>query len=206
MTISYPLALPAQGFAQIRITARGNDGAAASPFTFEQQVQSHAGKRWEADVIYPPLQRDVAEEVIAFLLSLRGRFGTFLLGDPIGAVPRGSWAGAPLVDGAHAAAVDVLNLKGFTPSATGVVKKGDCLQLGSGATARLYKSLIDADADGSGLVALDIWPDLRLPAANDDPVTFNAAQTQFRLADPATAWTIGRARFYGVSFAAIESL
>ena len=71
-----------------------------SPFTYQQQAVAHAGQRWEVDVTLPAMNRADAEQWVAFLVSLRGRFGTFTLGDPVGASPRGSAGGTPLVNGA----------------------------------------------------------------------------------------------------------
>lgn len=53
-----------------------------SPFTFDQQVQVHAGVRWEAEVTLPPLTRSDAKAVEAFLaLAVRGE--SFTLGNPL---------------------------------------------------------------------------------------------------------------------------
>jgi hypothetical protein len=61
-----------------------------SPFTYASQAQASAGQMWQADVTLPPMTRADAEQWVAWLVSLRGSFGTFLMGDPIGASPRGT--------------------------------------------------------------------------------------------------------------------
>ncbi len=165
MTISYPLALPTtKRPAGISFVARSVTAVAESPFTLEAQIHAFDGRRWEAAVTYPPLIRAEAEVLIAFLLALDGRKGTFTMGDPAATAPRGSFAGTPVVDGGGQSGL-TLALKDFDPSATGVVALGDCLQLGSGSTARLHKAagLSDFDADGVGLATIDIWPALRTP-------------------------------------------
>lgn len=203
MTISYPLSLPAPQFCKIRIAASSAVGVTRSPFTFGQQVQAHQGQMWSADVQYPPLERPDAEAVIAFLLALNGPAGTFLMGDPVGASPRGSWAGTPLVNGGSQAG-QVLNVDGFDTGATG--KAGDWIQLGSGASAHLHKLLTDFTVGSPQSAALDIWPRLREAPADNAPLTVSAAKGLWRLASSRAEWDIGEAQIYGVAFSAIEAL
>ena len=91
MAIAYPLEVPTEtNIAQI--TLRGEDAIAfaQSPFTFENETIEYSGQSWSATVQIPTVQRDLAEPWVAFLLSLNGPTGTFLLGDPTGEAPRGS--------------------------------------------------------------------------------------------------------------------
>ena len=83
MAISYPLSTPTnKTIAEIRLIARNVVGVSTSPFTLKQQTYQFSGQRWEADIQLPAMQRDNAEEWVAFLMSLYGQKGTFLLGDP----------------------------------------------------------------------------------------------------------------------------
>tara|TARA_R100000655_G_scaffold44042_1_gene80633 strand:- start:4030 stop:4368 length:339 start_codon:yes stop_codon:yes gene_type:complete len=101
MAITYPLASPTHVKpSNITFRAVNTVGMSMSPFTYQQQLVAHAGQRWECDVTLPAMSRADAEQWVAFLVSLRGRFGTFTLGDPVGASPRGSAGGTPLVNGA----------------------------------------------------------------------------------------------------------
>lgn len=91
MAISYPLSLPTSiGIANITLTANNAVAISESPFTYQQQIVAHPGQRWSATVSVPPLRREYVEPWVAMLLSLKGQVGTFLLGDPNGATPRGS--------------------------------------------------------------------------------------------------------------------
>lgn len=68
----------------------------------------------------------------AFLLSLRGGAGTFVMGDPRRAALLGAGPAAgefPTVDGDHAASVKTLNTRGWGASRSGVLKRGDALQV-----------------------------------------------------------------------------
>lgn len=204
MPISYPLSLPASpGPVRVTLTAVSSVGVNRSPWTFQTQVQEHPGQSWAAEITLPIMEREAAEEWIAFLLSLNGQSGTFLLGDPAAKIPRGLAEGLPKVDGAHAAQARTINTKGWTTSITGILLKGDYISIGS----RLYKLLNDADSDGSGDAALDIWPSLREPIADDDLILTTSCQGLFRLTNNITPlFNADDAKLYSVSFSAVEAV
>lgn len=209
MAISYPLSTPTnKTIAEIRLIARNVVGVSTSPFSFKQQTYQFSGQRWEADIQLPAMQRDNAEEWVAFLMSLYGQKGTFLLGDPLGATAQGSAstaAGTPVVNGASQTG-GTLAIDGLPASATNYLKAGDYIQLGSGATSQLYKVLTDASSNGSGEATLDIWPNLRSSPADGATVVVANAKGVFRLNDNATSWDINRMALYGIAFGAVESL
>ena len=92
--ITSPLALPTHtGFAQIEMRATNAVAYSRSPFTFSGQAFAYPGQMWTADITLPPMKRADAEQWVAWLISLRGQLGTFLLGDPTGVTPRGSALG-----------------------------------------------------------------------------------------------------------------
>lgn len=204
MAISYPLTLPSHtGIRSIEFRAVNTVGVSQSPFTYSQQVVAHSGQRWEVDISLPAMKRADAEQWVAWLVSLRGQLGTFTLGDPIGATPRGSAGGTPVVNGASQTG-GTLVIDGCTASQTGWLKAGDYIQLGSAGTATLHKVLQDANSDSSGNVTLDIWPYIRnSPADNSTVVTSNAVGN-FRLSGNQQAWSVNEASFYGLTFGAVE--
>jgi hypothetical protein len=209
MAISYPLSTPTnKTIAEIRLIARNVVGVSTSPFSFKQQTYQFSGQRWEADIQLPAMQRENAEQWVAFLMSLYGQKGTFLLGDPLGTTAQGSAstaAGTPVVNGASQTG-GTLAIDGLPASATNYLKAGDYIQLGSAATAQLYKVLSDASSNGSGEATLDIWPDLRSSPADGATVVVANAKGVFRLNDNATSWDINRMALYGIAFGAVESL
>lgn len=206
MAISYPLTLPSHtGIAQISFRAINTVGMSMSPFTYAQQVVAHSGQRWEADITLPPMKREDAEQWVAWIISLRGQLGTFTLGDPIGATPRGSAGGTPVVNGADQVGGSLV-IDGCTADQTGWLKAGDYIQLGSGATATLHKVLQDADSDGSGNATLDIWPYIRTAPSDNATVVVNNAVGRFRLASNEQSWNVNEASIYGVTFGAIEAI
>lgn len=205
MAITYPLTFPTQGIVDIIFRGSSITSVSRSPFTGQEQVQRFQGQLWGATVAYPAMKRANAEEVISFLLKLYGRFGTFLMGDPNGATPRGEAGGTPLVDGASQTG-DTLAIKGATVGQSNWLRAGDYISLGSGVNTHLHKVLTDANTDSIGDVTVDIWPELRTSPANNDPVTVSSCKGLFRLASNLTEFSIDVATIYGIEFECIESI
>lgn len=205
MTISYPLSIPSTDIAKIKLVANNIVGISQSPFTAAQQVYKYSGQYWEADISLPPMKREVAEYWISFLLKLNGSYGTFLLGDPIGATARGVATGTPLVNGGSQGG-NTLVTDGWTSGVTGILKAGDYIQLGSGSTAKLHKVLDDVNSDGSGNATLTIFPDIRTSPADNSAIVVTSAKGVFRLTSGQTMWDINEASIYGITFGAREAL
>lgn len=207
MAETYPLTFPDQGIASVQLTAKTVIGVSTSPFTMKQQVHQFQGERFEATVTLPPMTKDDAQDIVSFLLRLRGPYGTFLLGDPSCDEARGSAsesAGTPTINGAHNARAIELDLQGLPLSETGYLKAGDYIQIESGADARLHKVLTDVDTDSNGNATLDIFPSLRQAYAGNESVTVSNPKGIFRLASNEINWNVNSASVYGVSFGAIE--
>ena len=209
MAITYPLAFPTHtGVYGVNLVARNVIGLTSSPFTLATQVHKFQGARWEADISLPLMKREDAEVWIAFFMKLYGSIGSFLLGDPNGATPRGSAAtaaGTPVVNGASQTGNE-LDVDGLPASAAGYLKAGDYIQLGSGSTARLYKVLDDVNSNASGEATITVWPDLRSSPSDGAAIVVSNAKGVFQLSTPITNWQINNAGFYQMSFGAVEKL
>ena len=203
MAISYPLSLPnTTSYASARMTARSVVGISKSPFTGSQQIQKHQGQWWEWEAHLAPMTRANAEVWIAFLFSLNGIQGTFLLGDPLGSSPQGIGTGTPLVKGASQTGNSLIT-DGWTASQTGILKAGDYFQLGAGSSSKLYKVLADANSDGSGDATFDIWPSINTAVANDSAITVSSAKGLFRLSSNEMGFDLKQAQQYGLAFSAM---
>lgn len=204
MSLTYPLALPSvTERAQITFRMRDAVGLGESPFDLSQQAQHLGGARWEADVTLPPMNKAAADDWTGWLAALAGMYGTFLMGDPDHTSPRGTWAGTPLVNGAHAAGVSSIAMDGFTGAAT--VKRGDRFQVGTGSSTRYHMVTQDAVASGSALT-LEIWPPLRAALADNTALTTSNPQCRFRLASNVREFNMAPGVIYGIRFACIEAL
>lgn len=209
MSIIYPLNLPTNiGVESIRLGAESAVALSQSPFTFAQQVVVHQGQRWTASLSLPPMKRSDAEMWVSFLLSLKGQVGTFLLGDPLGATPRGSAAvtpGTPLINGAGQTG-DNINIDGLPVSVTGYLLPGDYIQLGSGLSSTLYKVLTQVDTNSSGQANVDVWPNVRTAYPDNDPVIVSSAKGKFRLRQNIQQWEINNISSYGITFDCVEAM
>lgn len=204
MTITFPLSHPSvPDFKEIRWTTSSSVAVSRSPFTYTEEVQVFAGQNFMIDVALPPMNRDEAEEWIAFQLKLNGREGTFLLGDPVSAAPRGSAPGAPAVDGAHAGGSRVLATKGWTPSQSGVLLPGDFIHVVTASATRLHKNLNTVNSDGSGNATLNIFPAVRAEGfVNSATIVTANCKNTWRMRSNQSAWDVYEAQQFGISFQA----
>ncbi len=180
MTVTFPITLPIfPAFVSFDMTITHQIGRSISPFTSVTNVQEFAGAFWTMQARLPRMLVADADEWFGALASLRGGFGTFLLGDPDHTSPRGTGNGTPLVDGASQTGI-ILNTKGWANNET-VLKRGDHFQLGAGSGAFLHLVTQDAASDGSGLAVIDLVPRLRASPADNDPLTIISPQGRWRL-------------------------
>lgn len=206
MAIASPVTPPAAlKLAQIEIHRNSVVGESRSPFTGEEQVYVHQGEWWEFDATVRLMKRADADDVNAFLSSLNGKEHYFLFGDPTHASARGSWGGTIQVNGAHAAGVKTVSLKGLTAT-TGTIKACDMLQFGSGSATRLHEIVVNGTADGSGVVSAEIWPRTRAALADNATVTIVSPKGLWRLASNRRSHVVRRGLIYEVRFAAVEAL
>ncbi len=229
MSITYPLSIPAECKPRsAEISMRNVVGVSRSPFTLQTQVQAHQGEAWAIVLDFPPMQYvDAARKMIAFLMALRGRYGTFYVGDPIETAPQGPAGGTPVVDGAGQSG-HTLDSRGWTmPAGTltcdetattcdetdvtcdagGVVlKAGDWLGLYQGtAQARMHRVTQDTDIldAATGGATIPIWPALREGPDDGEAIETENVQGVFRLAAEIT-YSVGEAQFYGFTIDAEE--
>jgi hypothetical protein len=194
MAISYPVNTPTNiGIANITLMAENAVAISQSPFTFQQQVVAHPGQRWAASISLPPMKRQDAESWVAFLLSLYGQVGTFLLSDPNCPAPRGTATSATLTGTAGSTSPTI--------TMTGTLLAGDYISLGSGSSTRLHKVVQDRSGNGT----IEIWPALR-ESVTDAAVDLTEAKGRFRLKDNITQWSINEISSYGITFDCVEAL
>lgn len=208
MAISYPLSLPTSiGIAQIELRATNAVAVSRSPFTFSTQVHAYTGSAWQADVSLPSIRRDLAEDWVAWLLSLRGQLGTFYLGDPNAVTPRGSARDTDTIKVASAVSSGgTISINSAPASQTDYLKAGDYMQIGLGVSRQLFKVLNDVDTDGAGAATVDVWPNVRTSIASTTPITVENTKGIFRLSSNEQSFSINEASFYGIAFGAMESI
>lgn len=205
MSIIYPLDLPAQVPNGLTMSLDFVVSANTSAFTRQQQVYLHPGEQWRAECNFPPMEHDEAQEWITFFMRLRGKYGTFLMGDLSYEGSRGIATGTPLVDGANQKG-HTLNTKGWTPSTAGILKTGDYFQLGTGSASRLHKITADANSDSDGKAVLEFAPGVVTSQPNNAAIIVESPKGVFRLTGNSAAWSVANGQQYGLSLQAEEAL
>ena len=204
-TPSYPLTLPTvtgittQNWGMERVVA-----VTESPFTNQEQIFEHEGAQWKATFTLPPMKKDKAAIWLAFLMSLRGRRGTFKIGDQDRKTIQGTATGTVLVNGASQTG-NAINLDGFTASRANVFLAGDYIQINS----YLYMVSANVTANGSGEATVFVEPSLRtgIEAINDNTtVVYSNTTTLMRLDNNELNWDTDKVSVYGISFACSEAL
>ena len=204
-TPSYPLTFPTvSGIKTQRFSLNRTVAVSASPFTGQEQVFQHEGEIWSTQISFPPMLKDKAAVVLAFLLQLRGRRGTFKIGDQDRKTIQGVATGTIRVNGASQTGNQVA-LDGFANSTSNVFKAGDYIQIGS----YLYMVTEDVTSNGSGEANVRIEPALRQgieTIADDATVTYTNTTTIMRLDSNETGWDTDQISKYGITLSASESL
>jgi len=204
-TPSYPLTLPtATGIQTQRFALTRIVGVSQSPFTRQEQVIQHQGEYWSATVQLPPMLKDNASQWLSFLLKLRGRRGTFKLGDQDRKTIQGNTTGTVLVNGASQTG-NQIDVDGLGASVTDAFKAGDYIQINS----YLYMITDDVNSNASGEATLNIEPSLRSgleTIADNDTVIYTNTTTIMRLDSNEVAWDTDQVSKYGISFACSEAL
>lgn len=193
MAITFPINTPTTiGIESISFNAVDTTVVTTSPFTLQQQVLDWGGQRWELSASIPTVRRDLSADWKAFLISLRGHNGTFLMGDPDYVVPRGTARSG--------------NVSGTTGESTatfsglnGTLEPGDYFQVGGGVNTRLHTVLETVDISGE----VSIWPSFKSDYSNEVLVLTNP-KGHFRLSDRSRTYTISSNSTYGISFDAVE--
>jgi hypothetical protein len=206
MSIVYPLTPPATPVFK-GITLKHTDvvGSSRSPFTREAQFYRHQGQILQGSMRLPVMLRPEAEDWIAFLLSLKGMSGTFLMGIAGCDTARGTLGGVPLVNGAGQTG-ETLALDGASNSITNWLKAGDWFQLGTGLNTHLHKNLTNANSNGSGQVNLDVWPRLRVSPADNDPIVISSPKGLWRLATNDIDYDLSPPLLFDMEFPVIEAI
>lgn len=172
------------GIQSMTMRLRSATAMTESVFTYDQQVFSHHGVRWEAEVTLPPMTRTQAKEYEGFFAGLRGMKETFTMGNPLHNV---SVTGS--VTGSQNATV-------LTEDLSGSFVVGDYFSLSD--TLYIITEITNS-------TTINIMPPLRNTVTNAT-ADFSYPLGTWRLASNEIGWNINEASIYGFSFACIEAI
>jgi len=185
-----PLAFPNVGLQSISLRLKRAVAVTSSPFTYDQQVYTHQGAIWEAEVSLPPLTHAEARSVEAFIVGLKGRFGTFTFGHPLHTSTATS-----TTTGTAAVRSETLT----TSVAATAVTAGTYFQVGD------YLYMVTSDK-ASGAGTLNFQPPLRAAVTTGTVLDFTLPKSLWRLSSNDIGWSTDAASIYGFSFAFTEAL
>lgn len=185
MTVTFPVVIPIDYIDQATFRESNLTGFNDSIFTGSREKQIFEGGWWNVDVRWAELSVEEAEDLGAILSSLRGAEGTCTLIDFLNRTPRGEAAsspGTPSVNGAGQIGYAV-NIKGGPISVTNWLLRGSRIQIGPDTRPRLHKVLTDVSTDVSGEATIDIWPALKAPVLDSDPISLTNPKLLLEMVD-----------------------
>lgn len=205
MTVTFPLTIPFPEFAQVDLQPQNVRSASRSAFTGKRQIQIYPGEYWAATVTWPELADTDGRVMAAFLNTLRGEEGNFILPDrdhqePLGAaltVPS-----QPTVDGSGQVG-RTLAIKNAPASTTGWLLRGTRFQGGPFARCQLFEVLNDVDTDAGGKAVIDVWPRVRGGLIAGDEVRLFGPHALMCLEEPAS-WSVAAPFRYEISIECAE--
>lgn len=205
MSLTYPLTLPSSvSFTEIAYIPKTVVGFNASKFTGQQQTYVWPGQWWEFQCRLPALHTDaLADEWIAFLLSLNGREGTFNMGPSTRKTPSVSAALAVVGSGGGTANSSTLPIT-LTNASYGLTV-GDWLQYGTGSSAKLHR-IVKVNAFVGTAGSVEIFPRARSAYTAAAALNLTNPVGLFRLSDGKMDWTINTAKHVGLEINASEVL
>lgn len=166
-----------------------------SPFNMTQQVQDFGGRRWEAEVTLRPMTYSEQKAVTAFFASLKGRKGTFKMGNPLDV--KSSNVPALTATNANSAGVQTL---GVTYSNSHRLEVGDYFSHDN----RLYMILKITGADATP--TFDITPPLRTDISSGASLVVDEPVGRWRLQANEVEWDIDKSSKYAFTFSCVEDI
>ena len=158
-----------------------------------------------------PMKRSDAAVWCAFLVNLRGRFGTFLMGDPdyYGSLGNIGNLNISLTqsdsNGVTASITEnQIDFQSSTGSWTSFFKAGDYVSTGSGLTRRMYMVREDANAtNGDG--TLNIEPYVKTFISANATIDYQTPTALFRMDSDEAIWDTDHVSKYGFTFSCTEA-
>lgn len=202
MGYNYPLTIPnTVSYSSVTFGGHCVTAKQKSEFSLKETVFRHSGQEWLLSITFPPMTPAQFRPYQAFLMALKGDYGTFMWGDPLMSLPEQGVLGNPEIRGSNQIGEEI-NTKGWTAFGLNVLKAGDFLQIGN----NLHMNLQDVNANGSGWATLDIFPKLRTSFEDGENIILNSPKGIFRLAENQNFWTMNKEKNYELTITAVEAL
>ena len=164
----------------------------------KKQVRQIGSQYFSFTVQMPPLQREKAQEVFAFLQKQKGSFEDFTIVAPLDNLGAGKAETDIQVVGAQSAGDASIVLDGFSASQTGALKAGDIIKFAN--HSKVYMVQSDIDSDSGGALTVLISPNLVASLADNEAVTVNKPSFTVYLENNEIMYSTDASGFYSISF------
>lgn len=205
MTVPILIEAPASMcFSSVTMTLNTAVSSTLSPFSYDEQSFLWDGEAWTMDLTMPPVKNpDIVNDWITFELKLRGSYNYMLIGDPSKKRPRGVATGTPVINGVGQSG-DLVSTSGWTAGVTGILRKGDYIQIGTGIASRLHMVTEDVNSNALGNASIPIRPALRYSPANGQAIITNNPRGVFKKTSSTASWGVAVNGFYRFNLSAGE--
>jgi hypothetical protein len=201
MAITYPLAFPTIGsqpiIQKISMRLKHTVAVTESPYNYRQKVQDFGGMRWEAEVTIRPLSHTEAKTFQAFLLSLNGRKGTFIMGNPMDKRTLVGGATHTVASGEDIAVGDKAIKTTFSGAVANKLDTGDYISWDN----RLYMCLKVTEGTPN---IVDISPPARTTQQETQAIEYEEPVGTWRMASNVADWDIEKNQKYSFTFSCVE--
>lgn len=168
------------------------------PFGGEVQRFSRLGARFSVSIMYPPMEKHVAEDLIGALVDASTTNDTVIVTMPM--APLAASVGSPAVSGGGQAGA-VLDADGFSG---GLVRRGALFSFEAG--GRHYLHMVrQAVTPSGGAASLAIGPMLRAQPADGADLDFAAPKLEGFIGGQDIEWDVDDAMHYGLSLTVFEN-
>ena len=206
MAITYPLTPPTTpGFVSSNFGIKRSIAISESPFTGQQKSYEYDRALWYATLSLPPMKRTQAAAWCAFLVALKGRRGTFLLGDPDAKEARGNIPGDRTLSSAASAGDNEISFAYTASDGYVAFEAGDYFQIGTTSSSRLYMVVEQATVSSNSVTAT-FEPALRADASSGTSIIVSEPKSVFRLDSNEVSWDADNISKYGITFSCTEAL
>jgi len=197
------IAFPTLSFADasaVDIGLKANTQVFVSDLSGYAQTLELPGARWTLSFAFPPLRRQDARLLAAFLAQLRGQANRARVPVWGRKSPVGTWAGAGSVNGGSQTGAQLVT-HGFTAGAT--VKAGDFFNVGTNGELKVVTQ--DGAADGGGNLTVSFEPPLRASPADGTALVFSSPVVPLMIPqDPHLIYSLGEADLAAFRFDLVE--
>ena len=144
----------------------------------------------------PPLEQMKAQEIFAFLQKQKGSSSNFTIQAPLDNLGTSKNETDILVNTAHSAGIDTVNMDGFSHS-NHALRAGDLIKFAGHSKVYIVQEEVTAS---SGQAAVKIYPNLVSSLANNEAVTVNKPSFTVYLENNDIMYSTDASGFYSISF------